>query len=55
MALIAHRLERGPVSSTVSSFPEVFSMSNSRSESMEGGSELVVGRTLTSGECGNDR
>jgi len=30
-------------------------MSNSRAESTEGGSELVVGWSLTPGEFGNDR
>ena len=50
MILILNRLETGPVSSGVGVFPEVFSVSDSRSKSMEGRSKPGVGWGLTSGE-----
>ena len=39
MVLIANRLERGPVSSRVGVFPEVFSVADSRSRITEGRSK----------------
>ena len=51
MVLIANRLERGPVSSGVGMFPEVFSVSDSRSKSMED----RVGWGLMLGEFCDDR
>ena len=50
MVIISDRLETGPVSSGVVVFPEVFSVSDSRSKSTEGRSKSGVGCGLTSGE-----
>jgi len=37
MVLVAERLERGPVSSSVSAFPDVFSMAEGGSKCTKGG------------------
>ena len=37
MVLVAERLERGPVSSRVSGFPDIFSMAEGGSKGREGG------------------
>ena len=50
MVFISERLEIGPVNSGVGVFPEVFSVSDSRSKSTEGRSKPVVGWGLTCGE-----
>jgi len=55
VVFISDRLEAGPVSSGVGVFPEVFSMSDSRSKSTEGRSKPGVGWGLTSGEFCDDR
>ena len=54
MVFIAKRLETRPVSSRVGAFPEVFSVSDSRSKSTEGRSKRGVGWGLTSGEFSDD-
>jgi len=43
VVLVSERLERGPVSSGVSAFPEVFGMAERGAKGKEGGSELWVG------------
>ena len=43
MVLVSERLERGPVSSGVSAFPEIFSMAERGAKGKEGGSEPMVG------------
>ena len=42
MVLVAERLERGPVSSRVSSFPDVFNMAEGGSKCTECGRKLRV-------------
>ena len=55
VVLIAHRLEREPVSRRVGVFPEVFSIADSRPESTEDRSKPGVGWRSMSGEFGDDR
>ena len=63
MALVAERLERGPVSSRVSAFPDVFSMAEGGSKCTEGGRKENQGfdgdwcleSLLTMGACLSSR
>ena len=52
--MVAERLERGPVSSRVSTFPDVFSMAEGGSKCTQGGRKPRVLWRLAPGEFGDD-
>ena len=54
MVLVAERLEGGPVSSRVSTFPDVFSMAKGGSKCTEGGRKPRVWWRLAPGEFDDD-
>jgi len=55
VVLIAQRSEKELVNSRVGMLPDVFGITDSRSESKKGRSKPGVGWRLTSGEFGDDR
>ena len=52
--MVAERLKRGPVSSRVSAFPDVFSMAEAGSKCTEGGRKPRVSWRLAPGEFVDD-